>query len=319
MYKKIVVFGGGTGISYLLRGLKDFPVDITAVITVSDNGRSTGKLRKEFKTPAVGDIRKVITNLSQIDEPIKDMMSYRFKTSSDLDGHAVGNLILTAMLDITGSLKESIASLSKILDVRHTVLPISEDSDLTLMGLDENGNIIEGEEEITQADAKIEKIFYKNEPKVLPEVVEAVSEADLIIFSMGSLYTSILPNIICKEVKKALDKSTAPIMYLCNIVTQPGETDDFTVGDHVKLLNRYLNKKKVNVVIANNEKIEEEMAKRYESEEQKDPVLIDYEELEKIGVELIEEDLIDIDNNTLKHDSLILSSLIFSYLMRKNK
>lgn len=319
MYKKIVVFGGGTGISYLLRGLKDFPVDITAVIAVSDNGRSTGKLRKEFHTPAVGDIRKVITNLSQIDEPIKDMMSYRFKTSSDLDGHAVGNLILTAMLDITGSLKESIASLSKILDVRHTVLPISEDSDLTLMGLDENGNVIEGEEEITQADAKIEKIFYKNEPKVLPEVVEAVNEADLIIFSMGSLYTSILPNIICKDVKKALDKSTAPIMYLCNIVTQPGETDDFTVGDHVKLLNRYLDKKKVNVVIANNEKIEEEMAKKYESEEQKDPVLIDYEELEKIGVELIEEDLIDIDNNTLKHDSLILSSLIFSYLMRKNK
>ena len=319
MYKKIVVFGGGTGISYLLRGLKDFPVDITAVIAVSDNGRSTGKLRKEFHTPAVGDIRKVITNLSQIDEPIKDMMSYRFKTSSDLDGHAVGNLILTAMLDITGSLKESIASLSKILDVRHTVLPISEDSDLTLMGLDENGNVIEGEEEITQAEAKIEKIFYKNEPKVLPEVVEAVNEADLIIFSMGSLYTSILPNIICKDVKKALDKSAAPIMYLCNIVTQPGETDDFTVGDHVKLLNRYLNKKKVNVVIANNEKIEEEMAKKYESEEQKDPVLIDYEELEKIGVELIEEDLIDIDNNTLKHDSLILSSLIFSYLMRKNK
>ena len=319
MYKKIVVFGGGTGISYLLRGLKDFPVDITAVIAVSDNGRSTGKLRKEFHTPAVGDIRKVITNLSQIDEPIKDMMSYRFKTSSDLDGHAVGNLILTAMLDITGSLKESIASLSKILDVRHTVLPISEDSDLTLMGLDENGNIIEGEEEITQTDAKIEKIFYKNEPKVLPEVVDAVNQADLIIFSMGSLYTSILPNIICKEVKKALDKTTAPIMYLCNIVTQPGETDDFTVGDHVKLLNRYLDKKKVNVVIANNEKIEEEMAKRYESEEQKDPVLIDYEELKNIGVELIEEDLIDIDNNTLKHDSLILSSLIFSYLMRKNK
>lgn len=319
MYKKIVVFGGGTGISYLLRGLKDFPVDITAVIAVSDNGRSTGKLRKEFHTPAVGDIRKVITNLSQIDEPIKDMMSYRFKTSSDLDGHAVGNLILTAMLDITGSLKESIASLSKILDVRHTVLPISEDSDLTLMGLDENGNVIEGEEEITQAKSKIEKIFYKNEPKVLPEVVDAVNNADLIIFSMGSLYTSILPNIICKDVKRALDKSTAPIMYLCNIVTQPGETDDFTVGDHVKLLNRYLNKKKVNVVIANNEKIEEEMAKRYESEEQKDPVLIDYKELEKIGVELIEEDLIDIDNNTLKHDSLILSSLIFSYLMRKNK
>ena len=165
MYKKVVVFGGGTGISYLLKGLKDFPVDITAVITVSDNGRSTGKLRKEFHTPAVGDIRKVITNLSQIDEPIKEMMSYRFKTFSDLDGHAVGNLILTAMLDITGSLKDSIAHLSKILDVRHTVLPISEDSNLTLMGLDVDGNVIEGEEEITQAHRKFQKIYYKKNLK----------------------------------------------------------------------------------------------------------------------------------------------------------
>ncbi|MBR1936420.1 MAG: YvcK family protein [Bacilli bacterium] len=317
MYKKVVVFGGGTGISYLLKGLKDFPVDITAVITVSDNGRSTGKLRKEFHTPAVGDIRKVITNLSQIDEPIKEMMSYRFNTFSDLDGHAVGNLILTAMLDITGSLKDSIAHLSKILDVRHTVLPISEDSNLTLMGLDVDGNVIEGEEEITQAHRKFQKIYYKKEPKVLPEVLEAIKKADLIIFSMGSLFTSVLPNIICKEVQDAFNKAKAPIMYLSNIVTQPGETDGFTVGDHVKLLNRYLDKKKVDVVIANNTKISEKMAKKYESEEQKDPVLIDYEELEKIGVELIEDDLMIIDkDNTLKHNSLKLSSLIFSYLMR---
>ena len=318
MYKKVVVFGGGTGISYLLRGLKDFPVDITAVITVSDNGRSTGKLREEFHTPAVGDIRKVITNLSQIDEPIKKMMSYRFNTSSDLDGHAVGNLILTAMLDITGSLKDSISNLSKILDVRHTVLPISEDSDLTLMGLDTEGDVIEGEEQITKSNKKFEKIFYKDEPKVLPEVINAINEADLIIFSMGSLFTSILPNIICNQVKEALDKSNAPIMYLCNIVTQPGETDNFTVGDHIKLLNRYLNKRNVDVVIANNKKVSEEMAKRYENEEQKDPVLIDRKVLKEIGIELIEDDIIIIDDdNTLKHDSLKLSSLIFSYLMRK--
>jgi len=318
MYKKVVVLGGGTGISFLLKGLKDFPVDITAVITVSDNGRSTGRLREEFHTPAVGDIRKVITNLSQIDEPIKDMMSYRFKTSSDLDGHAVGNLILTAMLDITGSLKDSIAHLSKILDVRHTVLPISEDSDLTLMGLDKDGNVIEGEEQITLAHRQFEKIYYKHEPKVLKEVIEAIHKADLIIFSMGSLYTSILPNIICKQVQEALDNSDAPIMYTCNIVTQPGETDKFTVGDHVKLLNRYLNHKKVDVVIANNKEIGEAMAKKYESEEQKDPVLIDKEELDKIGVELIADDLLTIaEDNTLKHDSLKLSSLIFSYLMRK--
>ena len=318
MYKKVVVMGGGTGISYLLKGLKDFPVDITAVITVSDNGRSTGKLREEFHTPAVGDIRKVITNLSQIDEPIKEMMSYRFKTSSDLDGHAVGNLSLTAMLNITGSLKDSIAHLSKLLDVRHTVLPISEDSDLTLMGLDKEGNIIEGEEQITKAHRSFQKIFYKNEPKVLPEVLTAIKEADLIIFSMGSLYTSILPNIICKEVKAAFNEAKAPIMYLSNIVTQPGETDNFKVSDHVKMINSYLNKRKVDVVIANSKKVSKKMAKKYENEEQKDPVLIDYNELENIGVELIEDDLMIIDtDNTLKHNSLKLSSLIFSYLMRK--
>ena len=317
MYKKVVVLGGGTGMSYLLKGLKDFPVDITAIITVSDNGRSTGKLREEFHTPAVGDIRKVITNLSQIDQPIKDMMSYRFKTSSDLDGHAVGNLILTAMLDITGSLTESIKQLSKLLDVRHKVLPISEHCDLTLMGLDKDGNIIEGEEQITESHRQFEKIFYKKEPKVSHEALEAIKNADLIIISMGSLYTSVLPNIICKEVEEVINERKAPIMYTCNIVTQPGETDNFTVGDHVKLLNRYLDKKKVDVVIASNTKIDDEMAKRYESQEQKDPVLIDYDEIKKIGVELIEDDLITIDDNTLKHNSLKLSSLIFSYLMRK--
>ena len=317
MYKKVVVLGGGTGISYLLKGLKNCPVDITAVITVSDNGRSTGKLRKEFHTPAVGDIRKVITSLSEIDEPIKKMMSYRFNTSSDLDGHAVGNLILTAMLDITGSLKDSIASLSKLLDVRHQVLPISEDSNLTLMGLDLDGNIIEGEEEITKARRQFQKIYYKEEPEVLQEVLDALKEADLIIFSMGSLYTSVLPNIICKQVKEVLKTTTSPIMYLCNAVTQPGETDNFTVSDHIKLINRYLENKKVDAVIASNTKIDSEIAKKYETEEQKEPVIIDYEELEKVGVELIEDDLIIIEDNTLRHNSLKLSSLIFSYLMRK--
>ena len=316
MHKKVVVFGGGTGISYLLKGLKDFPIDITAVITVSDNGRSTGRLREEFNTPAVGDIRQVITSLSGIDDPIKKMMSYRFNTSSDLDGHALGNLILTAMLDITGTLKDSIASLSKLLDVKHTVLPISEDSKLTLMGKDLDGNIVEGEHEITHAKRKFEKIYYKEEPKVLPEVLTAIKEADLIIFSMGSLYTSVLPNIICKEVQKALKESSAPVMYTCNVVTQPGETDGFTVGDHVELINKYLKTKKLDVIIASNTEIDKKLAEKYSTDEQKDPVLIDHKKIKEIGVELIEDDLIIVENNILRHNSLKLSSLIFSYLMR---
>lgn len=316
MYKKVVVLGGGTGISYLLKGLKDFPVDITAVITVADNGRSTGALRKEFKTPAVGDIRKVIANLSSIDPEIKEMMEYRFKTSSDLNGHALGNLILTAMLDITGSLKDSIASLSKLLDVRQTVLPISEDHALTLMGETIEGEIIEGEAEITAARKEFKRIFYKEDPKVLPEVITALKEADLIIISMGSLYTSILPHIICKEVRKTICEVDTKVMYLCNAMTQPGETDGFGVSDHVKLLNRYLGCERVNVVIANNHEIDPKIAQKYESEEQKDPVLVDYEELSHMNLELIADDLLTITDGTLKHNSLKLSSLIFSYLMR---
>ena len=316
MQKKVVVLGGGTGMSFLLTGLKDFPVDITAVITVSDNGRSTGKLRREFNMPAVGDIRKVITNLSSIDSDIKEMLEYRFSTTSDLNGHAVGNLILTSLFNITGSLKDSIDSLSKLLDVRHRVLPISEEADLTLMGKTVEGDVIEGEEQITESRRKFKKIYYKKEPKVLDEVLDAIEEADLIIFSMGSLYTSILPNIICKEIKKALNESKAPIMYLCNAMTQPGETDKFSVSDHVKLLNNYLDKRKVDVVIASNTKIDPEIVKIYETEEQKDQVVIDHDELKKLDIDLIESDMLTVIDGVIRHNSLKLSSCIFSYLMR---
>lgn len=316
MYKKIAVLGGGTGMSYLLRGLKDFPVDITAIITVSDNGGSTGKLRKDFNTPAVGDIRKVISNLSSTDESIKKMLEYRFHTTGDLNGHATGNLILTAMLDITGSLKSSIAALSKLLDVRHTVLPVSEDCNLTLMGETIDGGIVEGEAEITAANKRFKRIFYKEEPKVLPEVVCAIMDADLVIISMGSLFTSILPNVLCKEVSGALRATKAKVMYLCNAMTQPGETDHFGVSDHVNLLNSYIGQDRIDVVIASNTNIDRRIASKYETEEQKDPVFIDYPTLDSMRVELIEDDLLCVVDGALRHNSLKLSSLIFSYLMR---
>lgn len=316
MNKKVIILGGGTGMSYLLKGLKNFPLDITAVITVSDNGRSTGKLRKEFKTPAVGDIRKVITSLSSTDPTVKKLMEYRFKTSSDLDGHAVGNLILTALLDITGSLDASITTLSNLLDVKHKVLPISEDAALTLMCTTEKDELIEGEQEISESPQKIKKIFYKEEPNVTPEVIAAIKNSDLIIFCMGSLYTSLLPNIICKDVKNALENTSSPIMYLCNAMTQPGETDNFTVADHVKLINSYLKTRKIDVVIAGNTKIDKKIIEKYETEETKEPVIIDKEELDKLNVELIAIDTLSVVDNVIRHNSLKLSSEIFSYLMR---
>lgn len=313
--KKITILGGGTGMSSILKGLKYFPVEITAVITVSDSGRSTGRLREEFSTPAVGDTRKVLSHLSLLPDEIKSIFEYRFKTYSDLDGHPIGNLVLTAALEKTGSLKKSIEYMSKILDVKHKVLPLSEDY-LTLMAETKDGNIVEGEENITKSNKQYKKIFYKETPHVLEEVIESLKEADLIILSMGSLYTSLMPHLICKDVQKAIQETPGKIMYVCNAMTQPGETDNFGVSDHIKKIEEYIGKDTVDAVIASNTVIAKDMLKKYETEEQKDQVLIDYPKLQKLKTELIEADLLTTEDGTIKHDSMKLSSIIFSYLMR---
>lgn len=315
MKKKIVALGGGTGMSALVKSLKDFPADITCVITVSDNGRSTGKLREEFSTPAVGDIRKVLTNLSDLPDDIKNTMEYRFKTYSDLNGHSVGNLVLTALINETGSLKESIEKMSVLLDVKEKVLPLSEDN-LTLMGEQEDGTIIEGEEEIT-AHGHIKRLFYKKDPIVIKDVLTSIKEADLIIISMGSLYTSIIPHLICKDVVNAINKSKAKVMYVCNAMTQPGETDNFTVSDHLKTLEQYLGKGSIDIVVASTTKISQHIIDKYRRLEEKDPVIIDADKVKEMGIELIEENLLTIENGTIRHDSLKLSSLIISYLINK--
>lgn len=313
--KKVVILGGGTGTSFVVKGLKYFPIDLTCVITVSDDGSSTGRLRKEFSTPAVGDIRKVLSNLSTLPDEIRDVMEYRLKAKSNLNGHALGNLVLTSLIHETGSLKTSIEYLSKILDVKSKVLPLSEDY-LTLMGKTVDGDIIEGEEEITKANKKYKEFFYKEEPHVLSEVFEAISDADLIILSAGSLYTSVMPHIICNDVCEAIRKAKAKVMYICNVMTQPGETDGFGVSDHIDSLEKYIGKDEIDVVIASNTKISEEMAAKYADEEQKEPVKIDYRNLNKRKIEVIEDDLVTIADGTIKHNSLKLSADIFSYLMR---
>ena len=289
MKKKIVVFGGGTGSNILLSGLKDYDYDLTAVVCVSDDGRSTGKLRKEFNMPAVGDIRNVIVSLADTDSKIKDLLSYRFDTYSDLDGHPIGNLILVAMYNLTGSLKESIEVLSKFLNIKSKVFPISEDN-LTLVGETKTGRKIFGEENITMANLNFDKISYLEEPHVLNEVKDAVIDADLIIFSMGSLITSILPHLLCKELINVLDKSRAKILYCCNAMTEKGETDCFNVSDHINLLNKYLGKRKIDVVIASNTQLSDDILKKYATEF-KNMVKIDKE---KISCELIEDDLLTI-------------------------
>lgn len=313
MHKKVVVLGGGTGLSTLLRGLKLFPLDITAIVSVCDDGKSTGALRKEFNIPAVGDLRRVIVSLSETEPLIEKLLNYRFSTTSDLNNHTVGNLLLTALANINGNMSDGIESLGKVLNLKGNVVPLTEDN-VILMGKMEDDTIIEGEHQITSDKRKIKEVFYKEVPVINPKAIKAVKEADLIILSMGSLFTSIIPNLICKEMKDAIDQSKAKIMYVCNMTTQPGETDDFKVSDHIELLNKYLGNKKVDIVIANNGHIEKEVADRYATLEQKDPVVLDNENISK-NVNIIASDFVSLEDSVIRHNVIKLSSYIFSSLL----
>lgn len=313
MNKKVVVLGGGTGQSSLLRGLKLFPLDITAVVTVADDGKSTGKLRKEFNIPGVGDIRRVLISLSETEEVVEKLVDYRFKTDSDLDGHSIGNIILTALIDLYGDLTTAVKEISKMLNLKGKVYPLTNDN-VVLMGKMNNGKTIEGEHNITESQLNIKKVFYKKEPQINKEVLREIEDSDLIILSMGSLYTSIIPNLISKQIIKAIDSSKAKIMYVCNIMTQPGETDDFKVSDHINVLNSYLGKRKVDAVIVNNEKIDETLIENYRNKEQKDLVIYDKE---NIKCKVIAKPLLKVDENgSLRHDSVRVGLEILNYLIK---
>ena len=325
MNKKAVVFGGGTGLSHLLRGLKQYPLDITAVVSVSDDGGSAGKLRDEFDVLAVGDIRRVIESLSDNENELRNLLNYRFESNGELNNHSLGNLILLAEMKIQGSAEKAIESLSKILNLKGKILPFTED-EVTLIGEMEDNTIIEGEHNITKSPQKIKKVFYKNEPNINNNLINEIKKADLIILSMGSLFTSIIPNLLSTKIKNAIDKSNAEIVYCCNLFTQPGETDDFKVSDHVTILNSYLGDKKINYVIANNGAIDEELAHKYATEEQKDIVLVDKKETETLGNKVILDDLVYINSkNVFRHNYVKLGFLIhtislgYSYMLNNKK
>ena len=315
MNKKVVIIGGGSGTSTLVRGLKQFPIDLSVVVSVCDDGRSTGILREEFDIPAIGDLRKVISSLSETEPLFAELLEYRFKTTSDLNGHAVGNLLLAALCNITGNMSDGIESLSKVLNLKGKVLPLTEDN-VILMGIMEDDSIVEGEHKITESDKKIKDIYYKEKPILNEEVIKKIKEADMIILSMGSLYTSISCNLIIDEMKEAIDESNGKILYVCNMFTQPGETDDYKVSDHINILNKYLGKRKIETVIVNNGKIPKKYLEKYHREEDKDPVIIDKENLNELNVKIIEDNFVkkDID---VKHDEILVSLKIFEELISR--
>ena len=316
--KKIVIFGGGSGLSQLLKGIKLFPVEITAVVSVADNGSSTGRLRKELNIPAVGDITKVMLSMSNVDKDVKDLMDYRFTKSKSLGNHSVKNLLLTALLDLKGSLDSAIPVLGDILDLKGTVLPLTEDS-VNLVGITTDGKRVIGEEQVTKCAKKIDYVTYDKKINVNKKVINAINNADLIIFSSGSLLTSITPHLIDKDLVNVINNAKADKMYICNLFTQPGETDDFTVKNHIDFLEKYLGKGSIDVVVANNAIISSKLTSKYADEEQKDPVLLNMDELSDSSVYVIADKLYTIENGYYRHDSLKTGYLIFSYLMDGRK
>ena len=311
--KKVVVFGGGTGLSCLLSGLKLFPVDVTTIITVSDNGSSTGVLKEELDIPAVGDIGKVLLAMANVDQDFVDLLRYRFSKEGSLHNHPVRNIMLAALIDTKGSLTEATKYMAELLNVKGTVLPLTEEK-VELVGKGTDTDYY-GEESVSQNIRNIERLTYDHTIRVGSEIKKKILEADLIIFSPGSLYTSILPHLITNEILEKLEQTQAPIMYISNLVTQPGETDGYSVSDHVAVLNRYLRGRKVDIVVANNTSIDERIRKKYLDLEGKEIVHLDREKLADMGVAVLEDNIFSIEEEKIRHNALRTAYIVFRYLM----
>ncbi len=316
--KKVVVFGGGTGLSTLLSGLKLFPLDVTTVIAVSDNGSSTGVLKKELDIPAVGDVGKVLISMANVDEDFTRLLRYRFSRDGSLHNHPVRNILLAALIDLKGSLTEATRYMCTLLNVKGTVLPLTEEK-VELVGQGRRpGKDFYGQTEVSRNIRNIKRLSYDHDVHVSKEVVSRILDCDLIILSPGSLYTSILPHLIAEEVVEAIGKAKAPILYVCNLVTQPGETDGYQVSDHLREINRYLRGRRVDLVLANNARIDQQVKDVYLSTEDKTVVELDREKVEAMKARIIEDDIFCLDESgSIRHDPLKTAFLIFAYLMGK--
>ncbi|MDI9518577.1 MAG: uridine diphosphate-N-acetylglucosamine-binding protein YvcK [Erysipelotrichaceae bacterium] len=301
--KKVVVIGGGQGQSTILRGIKEIDgIDLTAIVTVADDGGSTGRLRRRFHIPAMGDVRNVLISLAANETLLSQLMDYRFEVVGedeqdlDVEGHNLGNLILTAMTDSTGSFMDAISILSKVLNVKGTIIPSSLQV-ITLFAIMEDGTIVQGEANIPNFNNRISKVFYDRKVYATPLAIKAILEADLIIYGIGSLYTSILPNLIIEDIDDALKETKAQKVYFCNIMSQPGETDGYTLEDHVEALNKH--GAFIDKVIVANDEIPRELIVKYfkEGSTVVKPKYMNHD------YEIISESLLDFKDELIRHDS----------------
>ncbi|MDQ0091114.1 putative cofD-like protein [Paenibacillus anaericanus] len=317
---RIVVMGGGTGLSVMLRGLKEKPLDITAIVTVADDGGSSGILRNELQMPPPGDIRNVLTALADVEPLLSDMLSYRFSTGSGLAGHSLGNLILAAITDISGDFVTAVRELSRVFAVRGRVLPAAGQA-VVLHAEMEDGSIITGESKIPEAQGKIKRIFLEpKEVEPLPEAVEAIRDADAILIGPGSLYTSIIPNLLVPKLAEAVLENTEAIkIFVCNVMTQPGETDDYTVSDHLQAVYDHVGHHLFDYVIVNDGEIPPQVQDFY-AEKGAKPVQNDLDVVTSRGYKVIADTLV-LFRRYLRHDADKLShhiyQLVDNWILRK--
>ncbi|WP_313805244.1 YvcK family protein [Cytobacillus sp.] len=315
---RIVIIGGGTGLPVLLRGLKQYPVDITAIVTVADDGGSSGRLRNDLHIPPPGDIRNVLAALSDVEPLIEEMFQHRFKTSNELSGHSLGNLILAAMTSITGNFVHAIQEMSKVLNVRGKVLPAANQS-VVLHAEMEDGTVVSGESKIPYSGKKIKKVFLTPKHiKPLPETISAIRKADLIIIGPGSLYTSILPNLLVPKLGHEVCRAKAKKVYICNLMTQAGETFNYTASDHVKAIYDHMSCAFMNTILVNSEDIPDDIQERY-SEEMSKPVIFDTERLQELGMEVIPGEIVSEKDGVIRHDTKVVAEMLYSLLIDEMK
>ncbi|KOF58057.1 MULTISPECIES: gluconeogenesis factor YvcK family protein [Clostridium] len=316
---KIVAIGGGTGLSTMLRGLKDYTSNITAVVTVADDGGGSGALREDLGILPPGDIRNCILALSDTEPLMQELLQYRFKDGR-LKNQSFGNLFLAAMDGISANFEEAVRKMSSVLAVTGKVIPVTLDN-VVLKAKLKNGVVVEGESNIPEAanlyESPIEKVFIdpKN-AKALKETVEAIKDADAIILGPGSLYTSVIANLLVKDIAVELQKTKALKLYVSNIMTQPGETDGFSVSDHIKAIFKHVGGKVVDYTVVNIGSIDEKLKGKY-FEKTSELVEIDEKELNKIGVGVIKGDFIKIKDGLVRHDSDKLASILIETIMDK--
>jgi len=315
MTYNVVTIGGGSGLSTLLRGLKQYPVNITAIVAVSDDGGSSGKLRNELGVLPPGDIRNCLVALSEEENLMTKLFNYRFPKKGSLSNHSFGNLFLTALNNVSGGFDKAIVNASNVLAIKGKVLPVSLEN-VVLNAELIDGTKVFGETNISKSKKAIStvEIFPKN-AKSSKQVTDAILKADYIILGPGSLYTSIIVNLLFKDVIAALKKTKAKKIYVCNIMTQVGETTNFKLSDHINAIEKHSYKGIIDIALVNNGKIQPSVAKRYEKEKSI-PVIIDKNEVK--NVKIVEKDFIS-RTQYAHHDYTKLAKVIFALLGRKRK